>query len=157
MCCSTLRPGIPSATTPKSHHLLQRPSRSNRSALHEFPLAFSEELDGIGDFQGLTRRLDYLNGLGITTVWLMPFQPTPFRDDGYDVADYYGVDQRYGTIGDFVEFTHAAKQRGMRVLIDLVVNHTSNEHPWFHDARCDPNFKIPRLVCLVEEAPPRRQ
>src|SRR5581483_6949566 len=97
--------------------------------------------DGIGDFQGLTRRLDYLSGLGVTTVWLMPFQPTPFRDDGYDVADYYGVDQRYGTIGDFVEFTHAAKQRGMRVLIDLVVNHTSNEHPWFQEARRDPKSK----------------
>jgi maltose alpha-D-glucosyltransferase/alpha-amylase len=97
--------------------------------------------DGIGDFQGLTRRLDYLSGLGITTVWLMPFQRTPFRDDGYDVADYYGVDRRYGTIGDFVEFTHAAKQRGMRVLIDLVVNHTSNEHPWFEEARRDPKSK----------------
>jgi maltose alpha-D-glucosyltransferase/alpha-amylase len=97
--------------------------------------------DGIGDFQGLTRRLDYLNGLGVTTVWLMPFQPTPFRDDGYDVTDYYGVDPRYGTIGDFVEFTHAAKQRGMRVLIDLVVNHTSSEHPWFQEARRDPASK----------------
>jgi len=97
--------------------------------------------DGIGDFQGLTRRLDYLSGLGVTTVWLMPFQPTPFRDDGYDVADYYGVDQRYGTVGDFVEFTHAAKQRGMRVLIDLVVNHTSDQHPWFQDARRDPKSK----------------
>ena len=97
--------------------------------------------DGIGDFQGLTRRLDYLSGLGVTTVWLMPFQPTPFRDDGYDIADYYGVDPRYGTIGDFVEFTHAAKQRGMRVLIDLVVNHTSDEHPWFQAARRDPKSK----------------
>jgi maltose alpha-D-glucosyltransferase / alpha-amylase len=97
--------------------------------------------DGIGDFQGLTRRLDYLSGLGITTIWLMPFQPTPFRDDGYDVADYYGVDKRYGTLGDFVEFAHGAKQRGMRVLIDLVVNHTSNEHPWFQEARRDPASK----------------
>jgi maltose alpha-D-glucosyltransferase/alpha-amylase len=97
--------------------------------------------DGIGDFQGLTRRLDYLSGLGVTTVWLMPFQPSPFRDDGYDIADYYGVDRRYGTLGDFVEFTHAAKQRGMRVLIDLVVNHTSNEHPWFQEARRNPNSK----------------
>ena len=97
--------------------------------------------DGIGDFQGLTRRLDYLSGLGITTVWLMPFQPSPFRDDGYDVADYYGVDQRYGTLADFVEFTHAAKQRGMRVPIDLVVNHTSNEHRWFQEARRDPKSK----------------
>jgi maltose alpha-D-glucosyltransferase/alpha-amylase len=93
--------------------------------------------DGIGDFQGLTRRLDYLQGLGVTALWLMPFQPSPGRDDGYDVADYYGVDPRYGTLGDFVEFTHGCKQRGMRVLIDLVVNHTSDQHPWFEEARRD--------------------
>jgi len=107
--------------------------------------------DGIGDFQGLMRRLDYLHGLGVTAVWLMPFQVSPLRDDGYDVADYYGVDPRYGTLGDFVEFTHGAKQRGIRVLIDLVVNHTSNEHPWFKEARKDPNSKISRLVHMVEE------
>jgi maltose alpha-D-glucosyltransferase/alpha-amylase len=97
--------------------------------------------DGIGDFQGLMRRLDYLHGLGITAVWLMPFQSSPCRDDGYDVSDYYSVDPRYGTLGDFVEFTHAAKQRGIRVIIDLVVNHTSNEHPWFQEARRDPNSR----------------
>ena len=94
--------------------------------------------DGVGDFEGLTRRLDYLQGLGITTVWLMPFQPSPGRDNGYDIQDYYGVDPRYGTLGDFVEFTHACRQRGMRVIIDLVVNHTSDEHPWFQSARKDP-------------------
>lgn len=97
--------------------------------------------DGVGDFQGLMRRLDYLHGLGVTAIWLMPFQTSPCKDDGYDVADYYNVDPRYGTLGDFVEFTHAAKQRGIRVLIDLVVNHTSNEHPWFKDARSDPKSK----------------
>jgi maltose alpha-D-glucosyltransferase/alpha-amylase len=91
--------------------------------------------DGCGDFEGLTRRLEYLHGLGVTTLWLMPFQPSPGRDDGYDVADYYNVDPRFGTLGDFVEFTHAAAQRGMRVLIDLVVNHTSDQHPWFQEAR----------------------
>lgn len=95
--------------------------------------------DGVGDFRGLMRRLDYLHGLGVTAIWLMPFQVSPGRDDGYDVADYYGVDPRYGTLGDFVEFTHAAKQRGMRVLIDLVINHTSDQHPWFKSARSDPN------------------
>src|SRR6201994_826185 len=97
--------------------------------------------DGVGDFKGLMRRLDYLHGLGITTIWLMPFQPSPNKDDGYDVSDYYNVDPRYGTLGDFVEFTHGCKQRGMRVLIDLVVNHTSNEHPWFKEACRDPNSK----------------
>lgn len=77
--------------------------------------------DGIGDFRGLMSRLDYLQGIGVTAIWLMPFQPSPFRDDGYDVADYYGVDPRYGTLGDFVEFTHGCEQRGIRVIIDLVV------------------------------------
>jgi maltose alpha-D-glucosyltransferase/alpha-amylase len=97
--------------------------------------------DGIGDFQGLMRRLDYLHGLGVTAIWLMPFQSSPCRDDGYDVSDYYNVDSRYGTLGDFVEFAHAAKQRGIRVIIDLVVNHTSNQHPWFKEARQDPSSK----------------
>ncbi|HEY1215238.1 MAG TPA: alpha-amylase family glycosyl hydrolase, partial [Bryobacteraceae bacterium] len=95
--------------------------------------------DGVGDFKGLMRRLDYLQGVGATTIWLMPFQPSPGRDGGYDIADYYGVDPRYGTLGDFVEFTHACRQRGLRVLIDLVVNHTSDQHPWFQSARSDPN------------------
>jgi maltose alpha-D-glucosyltransferase/alpha-amylase len=94
--------------------------------------------DGVGDFQGLMRRLDYLQGMGVTALWLMPFYPSPCKDDGYDVADYYGVDPRYGTLGDFVEFTQGCRQRGMRVLIDLVVNHTSNEHLWFQKARSDP-------------------
>ncbi|MDC7789416.1 alpha-amylase family protein [Rhodoplanes sp. TEM] len=97
--------------------------------------------DGVGDFQGLTRRLDYLHGLGVSAVWLMPFQKSPQRDDGYDVSDYYAIDPRYGTLGDFVEFTHGAKQRGLRVLIDLVVNHTSIDHPWFQEARRDPASK----------------
>jgi maltose alpha-D-glucosyltransferase/alpha-amylase len=95
--------------------------------------------DGIGDFAGLMRRLDYVQGLGITAIWLMPFQTSPGRDDGYDISNYYEVDPRYGTLGDFVEFTHAAGQRGIRVIIDLVVNHTSDEHPWFQQARRDPD------------------
>ena len=95
--------------------------------------------DGIGDFKGLMRRLDYLQGLGVTAIWLMPFQPSPGRDGGYDITDYYNVDPQYGTLGDFVEFTHGCHQRGIRVLIDLVVNHTSDEHPWFREARRDPH------------------
>src|ERR1700674_5853164 len=94
---------------------------------------------GLGDCRGLLRRLDYLHGLGITAIWLMPFQPTPLRDDGYDITDYYCDDPRYGTLGDFVEFAHGCKQRGIRVIIDLVVNHTSDAHPWFRDARSSPD------------------
>src|ERR1700728_992436 len=95
--------------------------------------------DGIGDFKGLLRRLDYFQGLGVTTIWLMPFQPSPCKDDGYDIADYYGVDPRYGTLGDFVEFAHGCQQRGIRIIIDLVVNHTSDTHPWFREARSSPD------------------
>jgi maltose alpha-D-glucosyltransferase/alpha-amylase len=95
---------------------------------------FDSDGDGVGDFEGLSRRLDYLESLGVDAVWLSPFQPSPNRDDGYDIADYYGVDPRYGTLGDFVEFMHEADSRGIRVVIDLVVNHTSDRHPWFRDA-----------------------
>jgi maltose alpha-D-glucosyltransferase/alpha-amylase len=91
--------------------------------------------DGIGDLQGLIERLDHIAGLGVTCLWLMPFQPTPNCDDGYDVADFYGVDPRLGTLGDFVELVRCASDRGLRVIVDLVVNHTSDRHPWFRQAR----------------------
>lgn len=91
--------------------------------------------DGVGDFEGLINRLDYLEYLGIDAVWLAPFQPSPMRDNGYDVADYYGVDPQYGSLGDFVQFMHEAEKRGIKVLMDVVINHTSDEHPWFQHAR----------------------
>jgi trehalose synthase len=91
--------------------------------------------DGVGDFRGLTQQIDYLAGLGVTCLWLMPFFPTPNRDDGYDITDFYSVDPRLGTLGDFVEFMRTAKDRGLRVIADLVVNHTSDQHPWFVEAR----------------------
>ncbi len=93
--------------------------------------------DGVGDFEGLMRRLEYLQSLGIGAIWLSPFQPTPNRDNGYDISDYYGVDHRHGSSGDFVEFMHQANKRGIAVIIDLVVNHTSDQHPWFQAARKD--------------------
>ena len=91
--------------------------------------------DGVGDFAGLARRIDYLADLGITCLWLMPFYPTPDRDDGYDISDFYGIDPRLGNHGDFVEVIRTAQDRGMRVIVDLVVNHTSDKHPWFVSAR----------------------
>ncbi|MET8334113.1 alpha-amylase family protein [Streptosporangium canum] len=91
--------------------------------------------DGIGDFRGLTQQIDHLDRLGVTCIWLMPFFPTPNRDDGYDITDFYSVDPRLGTLGDFVEFMRTARDRGIRVIADLVVNHTSDEHPWFKEAR----------------------
>jgi len=110
--------------------------------------------DGVGDFAGLMLRLDYLSGLGVTAIWLMPFQTSPGRDDGYDVSNYYEVDPRYGTLGDFVEFTHAATQRGIRVLIDLVVNHTSDQHAWFKEARRDPKSRFRDWYVWAKTRPP---
>lgn len=97
--------------------------------------------DGIGDFEGLIRRLDYLVNLGVDVIWLAPFQPSPNRDNGYDISDYYGVDERHGSSGDFVEFMHEAKKRGLKIMMDLVVNHTSDQHRWFREARRDPDSK----------------
>jgi maltose alpha-D-glucosyltransferase/alpha-amylase len=93
--------------------------------------------DGIGDFEGLMRRLDYLQGLGVTCVWLQPFYPSPNRDNGYDVSDYYGVHDKHGSAGDFVAFMQHAEALGIRVIVDLVVNHTSVDCPWFQAARRD--------------------
>ena len=91
--------------------------------------------DGVGDFAGLVHRIDYLHELGVTCLWLMPFSPTPNRDDGYDISDFYGIDPRLGDFGDFVEMIRMTQDRGIRVIIDLVVNHTSDQHPWFRDSR----------------------
>jgi trehalose synthase len=98
--------------------------------------------DGTGDIRGLTERLDYLAGIGVSCIWLMPFQPSPNRDDGYDIVDYYNVDPRLGSLGDFVSLIRTAKDRGMRVIIDLVANHTSDKHPWFREARSSPENRF---------------
>jgi maltose alpha-D-glucosyltransferase/alpha-amylase len=91
--------------------------------------------DGIGDFRGLAQKLDYLQELGVTAMWLMPFFPSPLRDDGYDIADYWTVHPSYGTLDDFKVFLEAAHQRGIRVIIELVLNHTSDQHAWFQESR----------------------
>jgi maltose alpha-D-glucosyltransferase/alpha-amylase len=112
--------------------------------------------DGIGDFPGLTRRLDYLSALGVTCLWLNPFFPSPNRDDGYDIADFYSIDPRLGSLGDFVEFMHLARERGIRVLADLVVNHTSDQHPWFQAARKDPHSPYRDYYLWSKEEPQDR-
>ena len=91
--------------------------------------------DGIGDFAGLTRKLDYLQDLGINILWLLPFYPSPLRDDGYDIADYTAVNPSYGTLADFKTFLKEAHRRGIRVVTELVINHTSDQHPWFQKSR----------------------
>jgi hypothetical protein len=95
--------------------------------------------DGFGDLPGLTHRIDHLAGLGVTCLWLMPFYPSPRRDDGYDITDFYSVDPRLGSLGDFARVVRVARDRGMRVIIDLVASHTSDLHPWFRQARADPD------------------
>jgi maltose alpha-D-glucosyltransferase/alpha-amylase len=94
--------------------------------------------DGIGDFEGLTAKLDYLVDLGVTALWLLPFYPSPLRDDGYDIADYKGIHPDYGTVDDFRQLVESAHARGIRVVVELVVNHTSDQHPWFQRARRAP-------------------
>ena len=109
--------------------------------------------DGVGDLAGLVERIDYLAGLGVSTLWLMPFHPTPDRDDGYDITDFYGVDPRLGTHGQFVEVVRTARDRGMRVIIDLVVNHTSDQHPWFQAARADRDSPYRDWYVWADERP----
>ena len=91
--------------------------------------------DGIGDFRGLIEKLDYLQELGVTALWLLPFYPSPLRDDGYDIADYYDVNPNYGTLADFQAFLAAAHDRGLKVITELVINHTSDQNPWFQKSR----------------------
>jgi trehalose synthase len=109
--------------------------------------------DGSGDLAGLAHRLDYLNELGVTCLWLMPFYPSPHRDDGYDITDFYGVDAQLGHFGDFVEVIRIARDRGMRVIIDLVANHTSDQHPWFKAARSSPDSPFRDYYVWRDEPP----
>ncbi|MTB53626.1 maltose alpha-D-glucosyltransferase [Lewinella sp. W8] len=99
---------------------------------------FDSNGDGIGDFAGLEQKLDYLEELGVTAIWLLPFYPSPLRDDGYDIQDYYTVSEAYGNVDDFKRFLNAAHARGLQVITELVINHTSDQHPWFQRARRAP-------------------
>jgi len=94
--------------------------------------------NGVGDFAGLTSKLDYVRDLGVDCLWILPMYPSPLRDDGYDIADFYGIHPAYGSVADFQKFLEAAHDRGLRVIADLVMNHTSDQHPWFQSARSDP-------------------
>jgi maltose alpha-D-glucosyltransferase/alpha-amylase len=109
--------------------------------------------DGCGDLPGLCDRVDYLTGLGIDCLWLMPFMPSCQRDDGYDITDFYGVDPRLGTHGDLLEVVRAAREGGMRVIADLVMNHTSDQHPWFKDARRGPESAFHDFYVWRDEKP----
>src|SRR6476659_7994510 len=95
--------------------------------------------DGSGDFRGLADKLDYLQEIGVDCIWLLPFYPSPLRDDGYDIADFYDIHPDYGTLDDFTAFLARAHELGLRVIADLVLNHTSDQHPWFQEARKSPD------------------
>jgi trehalose synthase len=109
--------------------------------------------DGHGDLAGLSERIDYLGGLGVSCIWLMPFYPSNQRDDGYDITDFYGVDPRLGTHGDLVELVRTARDRGIRVIADLVPNHTSDRHPWFQAARADRDSPFHAFYVWADEKP----
>jgi len=99
---------------------------------------YDSDGDGIGDFRGLAEKLDYLRDLGVTTIWILPFYPSPLKDDGYDISSYTNVHPAYGTLSDFKMFLREAHRRGLRVVTELVLNHTSDQHPWFQRARRAP-------------------
>ena len=123
--------------------------------IYEVPVrAFADSNgDGIGDFRGLTEKLDYLQDLGVTALWLLPFFPSPLKDDGYDISDYTTVNPIYGTLEDFQDFLNAAHQRGLRVIIELIVNHTSDQHPWFQRARRAPKGSPERDFYVWTDSP----
>ena len=109
--------------------------------------------DGTGDFDGLTSRLDYLSDLGVNALWLLPFYPSPLRDEGYDIADYRVVNPAYGTMRSFKRFLTAAHERGLRVITELVINHTSDQHPWFQRSRRAPQGSKWRDFNVWRDAP----
>ena len=109
--------------------------------------------DGHGDIVGLTERIDYLAGLGVSCIWLMPFYPSPRQDDGYDITDFYGIDERAGSPGDFAELIRTANDRGVRVIADLVVNHTSDRHPWYRAARSSKDSPFRDFYVWSEKKP----
>src|SRR5881296_4087034 len=111
--------------------------------------------DGMGDFRGLIEKLDYLQELGITAIWLLPFYPSPLRDDGYDIADYFDVNPNFGALDDFRAFLDAAHQRDLRVITELVINHTSDQHPWFQRARHAPKGSPEREWYVWSDDPNR--
>ncbi|HEY6515304.1 MAG TPA: maltose alpha-D-glucosyltransferase [Steroidobacteraceae bacterium] len=116
---------------------------------------FDSNDDGIGDFGGLTRKLDYIQELGVNTIWLLPFYPSPGRDDGYDIADYHNIHPQYGTRREFRTFVREAHRRGLRVITELVINHTSDAHPWFQAARRAPADSAKRDFYVWSETPDR--
>ena len=145
----------------QNHHsiLNDDPLWFKDAIIYEVPIrAFADSNDdGIGDFRGLTEKLDYLKDLGITAIWVLPFFPSPLRDDGYDIADYTSINPIYGNLEDFQDLLDAAHQRGIRVIIELIINHTSDQHPWFQRARRAPKGSKERDFYVWSDTPEKYQ
>src|SRR5690606_11071899 len=124
----------------KSDTLLKDPTWYKDAIIYQVHVKsyFDSNNDGIGDFAGLIEKLDYIADLGVNTIWILPFYPSPLRDDGYDIAEYRAVNPSYGTLEQVRHFIREAHKRGMRVITELVINHTSDLHPWFERARHAP-------------------
>ena len=133
-------PGVPDLPAPPRPGLSPDPEWFRTAVFYEALLrSFADsDGDGVGDFRGLASRLDYLAWLGVDAIWIPPFYPSPMRDGGYDISDYTEIDPRYGTMEDFRDLVHQAHERGIRIVIDIVLNHTSDAHPWFQASRSDP-------------------
>ena len=147
------------------------PQARDSAALEDDPLWFKDaviyqlhvkafmdsDADGIGDFKGLTQKLDYLQRLGVTAIWLLPFYPSPMRDDGYDISEYCDTHPAYGRLRDFRSFLQAAHRRGLRVITELVINHTSDRHEWFRKARQAPAGSKRRNFYVWSDTPEKYQ
>ena len=131
---------VPTAATTPSAALNNDPLWYKDAVIYQLHVRsfFDSNDDGVGDFRGLTQKLDYIARLGVNAIWLLPFYPSPMRDDGYDIARYRGINPVYGTQRDFRTFVREAHRRGLKVITELVVNHTSDQHEWFQAARRAP-------------------
>jgi maltose alpha-D-glucosyltransferase/alpha-amylase len=156
-CCALFGPGcLAVGQAGTSTRMVDRWYRHGAIYSVDVGLFQDTDDDGVGDFRGLTDRLDYLSRLGVTTIWLNPIHPSPRRDGGYDITDYYGVHPRLGSAGDFARLLTAADEQGIRVMLDLVVNHTSDEHPWFQAARADRGSPYRDWYVWSDTEPPDR-
>ncbi|HLX27895.1 MAG TPA: maltose alpha-D-glucosyltransferase [Casimicrobiaceae bacterium] len=141
--------------TPDTSQPIERPYWYKDAIIYQLHIKafYDSNGDGIGDFHGLTEKLDYIKDLGVNTIWLLPFYPSPLRDDGYDVADYRGVNPLYGTRADFHHFVREAHRHELRVITELIVNHTSDQHPWFQAARRAPKGSNKRNYYVWSDDP----
>lgn len=154
-----MSPGNPQhdSTSPSASSPAQTPPWYQTAVFYQLHVRsfFDANGDGTGDFAGLTQKLDYLQWLGVTALWLQPFCVSPLRDDGYDIADYRRISPAYGSLDDFAAFVEAAHQRGLRVVTELVINHTSDQHPWFQTARSSPRGSPERDFYVWSDTPDR--